>query len=1067
MAEALRLWYRYRAEGDTALETEAVALAVSALAWADRLGQHLVGAVARLNLGVMLSARYERTGGLDDLDTAARHLEAAAEVLPPGHSDMPQVHATIASAAYHRFQRSGDVRHLSRAVDAARLSVAADADSDDPRAVGRSSNLGNLLRVRYELAGDEKDLDEAIDRGKWAALHSPDDQRPLALGALIGSLVQRIVRRQEAADISEAVAIARQALAVMPSGYADRAPVLGAVVAALRLDHQFAGHRRSLTEAVGLQRELTDLLPDGSPDRALHLASLSELLRLRFEQLGSRADLDAAVAVARSAEGAEGAEAFAAHRAATRALAEHALSGALLADGDTAGAAAAARESVAAAVRIGRLAVGDNTDFAARALVLEGNAWLAVHEATGQAGARERAVDCYELAAGRTADDDPARGVPLGNAGLLRLNTLPDDAGAQELHPVIEQLREALTLTGLHSPLGAQNAANLGAALSRRYFDTRQPEDLDEVGALWADVTGLDSAPPQQRVRIAALAGEMLMMCGQHADAARRYADAVELLPMAAWLGADRASLEAGLTESHTLACDAAASRLEANGDAEAALRLLEAGRGVMWSRMLHLRDASSEVQQWNPALAERLAEIAVSLEAPQDFSGQGPLLADPASRGNDRREALAQEYRDLVEQAVSAGHGGFLAPPDRQELLGAAEEGPVVVVNLSRWRCDALIVTATGVHQYGYLPTELTAESAEQRAEVYLTALDRLDEARMQLHRAERARRAERNLDTVRAETSARTELLAAMTEVDTVLDRTVRWLWDAVAEPVLDALDRLGLPARAGAPADAPRLWWCATGALALLPLHAAGHHDDTSAAGPPRTLLDRFTCSSTPTVGALARARRGERSAVRQAAEPRRMLVVALPDLPGQPPLPQVRRELAHLRSLFPVEEITVLEGAHATRDAVREGLRTHSWAHVSCHGTQHLNSPSSGGLQLFDGLLSVAETSTGRHHGTFVLLSACKTFTGGRRLAEEAISLGAALHFTGYRHVVGTQWSVGEQAAADFSEEVHTALCTSAGFDPAKSAVAVRTAALRLRADASLPRLCWTPFTHIGP
>lgn len=365
-----------------------------------------------------------------------------------------------------------------------------------------------------------------------------------------------------------------------------------------------------------------------------------------------------------------------------------------------------------------------------------------MHEATGQAGARERAVDCYERAAGQIADDDPARGVLVGNAGLLRLNALPDDAGAQELRPVIGQLREALTLTGLRNPLGAQSAANLGIALSRRYFDTRQPEDLDEVGALWAAVTGLDSAPPQQRVRIATLAGEMLMMCGQYADAARRYADAVELLPMAAWLGADRASLEAGLTESHTLACDAAASQLEADGDAEAALRLLEAGRGVMWSRMLQLRDASSEVQQWNPALAERLAEIAVSLEAPQNFSGQGPLLASLASRGNDRREALAQEYRDLVDQAVSAGHGGFLAPPGRQELLGAAEEGPVVVVNLSRWRCDALIITATGVHQYGYQPTEVTAEEAEQRAEVYLTALDRLDEARTQLHHAERARR-------------------------------------------------------------------------------------------------------------------------------------------------------------------------------------------------------------------------------------------------------------------------------------------------------------------------------------
>lgn len=194
---------------------------------------------------------------------------------------------------------------------------------------------------------------------------------------------------------------------------------------------------------------------------------------------------------------------------------------------------------------------------------------------------------------------------------------------------------------------------------------------------------------------------------------------------------------------------------------------------------------------------------------------------------------------------------------------------------------------------------------------------------------------------------------------------------------------------------------------------------------------------------------------------------MVMVAMPETPGHPSLPEVHQEQELLRTLFAQDRLHVLQGGAATRSAVREALHGHRWAHVSCHGTQDLDNPSRGGLLLCDGLLSVPEISSGRHRGDFIMLSACKTVTGGRHLPDEAISLGAAVHFTGYRHVIGTQWSVGSRAAADFCETLYTELATEDGFSPAQSAAAVREAALRLRADASLPRYSWTPFVHIGP
>jgi hypothetical protein len=64
-----------------------------------------------------------------------------------------------------------------------------------------------------------------------------------------------------------------------------------------------------------------------------------------------------------------------------------------------------------------------------------------------------------------------------------------------------------------------------------------------------------------------------------------------------------------------------------------------------------------------------------------------------------DRRMALAQQRDDLVGRVRSIdGFEDFLRAPRLASLLPAASGGPVVVVNVSTVRCDALIVRETGV---------------------------------------------------------------------------------------------------------------------------------------------------------------------------------------------------------------------------------------------------------------------------------------------------------------------------------------------------------------------------------
>lgn len=425
-----------------------------------------------------------------------------------------------------------------------------------------------------------------------------------------------------------------------------------------------------------------------------------------------------------------------------------------------------------------------------------------------------------------------------------------------------------------------------------------------------------------------------------------------------------------------------------------------------------------------------------------QEWEGQD-------ARAADKRMALAKEWDDLVAQVRDLdGFRDFLRPPPLPTLLPAAQEGPVVIVNVSRWRCDALIVRANGVTPC--LLPGLSLDDAVAWANTYLHGLqdtERSSEKRDELRARDATTMAERQ-----AVQRAERELKRARDATETMLTDLLGWMWDMIAEPILEALK---LP-DASMP---PRIWWCPTGPLTLLPLHAAGRHAER------RSIMDRVVSSYTPTLRALLEARRPLDPAI---AEANRLLVVGLSETEGQRPLPGVADELAVLTELVPPEHRTDLLGPQATRDTVRTAMRTHRWAHFSCHGHQELDDPSRGGLILHDGTLTVADLTAEQYHAEFAWLSACKTATGGVNLLDEAITLAAALHYTGYRHVIANLWSIYDSdEMTNLVTRVYSEIVVQGRLCPELSARALHRAVLRLRDEAVDRPSVWTPFTHIGP
>ncbi|SDD80268.1 CHAT domain-containing protein [Glycomyces harbinensis] len=407
-----------------------------------------------------------------------------------------------------------------------------------------------------------------------------------------------------------------------------------------------------------------------------------------------------------------------------------------------------------------------------------------------------------------------------------------------------------------------------------------------------------------------------------------------------------------------------------------------------------------------------------------------GPGMLSP-----DQRLALAREWDELLDEIQGVpGFEDFLRPPSYEALLPASAEGPVIVVNVSRWRCDALIVTSAGVATVP-LPG-LSLEDAHDRLVGHLHALEVLETAVQKWETAKSARREGDHKSILDLQSAGRARGTAAVM-VETALGETCEWLWDAVVAPVLPYLP---IPEVS---AESPRVWWCPTGPLALLPIHAAGRGDDW--------LADMVVSSYTPTLRGLVEAR--SRDVDRAAARDRFLLASTMPEgaALGEGPLAGLDR--------------TDLIDC-STREATLAGLSEARYVHFHCHADQNLQDPAQGGFQLDDDVIRVFDLAELALRGEFAGLAACKTAVGGTELLDESITLAAALHYSGFRHVVGGLWIVAEDAAASVFSSVYTELAATGRFLPDESARALATAVNDLRRSGEeLHR--WAPFIHIGP
>jgi hypothetical protein len=574
----------------------------------------------------------------------------------------------------------------------------------------------------------------------------------------------------------------------------------------------------------------------------------------------------------------------------------------------------------------------------------------------------DMAIQRLQEALDRTPADHPERTRHLHGLGIGYSDRYKATRARADLDTAIQRFQEALDRTPADHPERARRLQSLGIGYHDKYQATGAMADLDTATQRFQEALDHSSSPANNRL----ISGKILLAL--HADA-KNWPEAfqtasktVSLVPLLTPRALETSDKQRLLVNISGLASDAAASALNALKTPFDAIQLLELGREVIAGSLNEIRADISEFQQKHPQLAEEYMNLREQLDTPRTLTQR---QVDQRYNAGRKLEEKIQTIRTLP------GFDRFLLAPSEDELRTAAKYGPIVVINISQYRCDALII---------------------ENNRIWSLELPRLHTSNIR----------DRTMEALTA-------------------PKMLEWLWETITQPVLHALGFTQ------APSDGcwPRIWWIPTGPLSKFPLHAAGHHTNGSA----ETVLDRVMSSYSSSIKAIIHGRRQRRNLEGTPSNLAKALLVAMEYTPGTPRLPFATREVEMLHDLCRSMSLESIEPGRRKQD-VTSHLPRCSIFHFAGHGDTDANDPSESYLLLDDGKLTVAnllELNVRERSPFLAYLSACETGRiNNEKFVDESIHLISAYQLAGYRHVIGTLWKVADEICLEMARITYEAI-----------------------------------------
>ncbi|MGW4395967.1 CHAT domain-containing protein [Amycolatopsis nivea] len=964
-----------------------------------------------------LLAESKRSTDTRPLLDALVLVNAALRAVPSGCPDR-DLHAGLGSdISMALYARTHAMTHLDEAIRLVREVL-----REIPRAhvsyAGYLTVLGSLLRSRFQATNEMSELEESLATCREAvAMTRPDDAEHAGrIDALARVLKFMYICTGERSYRDERLALLRESLSVLPPGHPNRATSMAALGGALAEEAEEIGDVDRLDEALEYLREAADAGAKcrNESGRAYSscLFELGVFLRVRYDLTRDLHALEESIETLRAAVAANSPDDGDPHvdldglAASLQALYERTEELNVLEE----------------SVRISRQALAmtpprllnrqrylDSLAGRLRLLYLRTNNVRVLNEAI------EYVQESIETG---TEPIPSARRLGI-LGGLCRLRYL-HTKDESELVKSVDLLRESVAAIPADHPVRLESVGELGLTLQALAAVRSDRDLLKEARACSQEIADSTIVPLDMRVqssmRLAAISERL-----EDGDAALAAIErAVELAEVLTQYGVTKADRAHRLGELADLPGQAASSALLA-GRPSRAVELLERTRGVLAADALNQRSGEVErLRKAAPGWAEELARVRARLSS------------------SVHTRAAYRDLDGLLERIRRVpGFEGFQRPPRIEQLSRLAGRGPVVLISAGLLRSDALILTGDGSGAGD--PVEL----------VRLPGLGREEAARQaeRLARAGRAALRELSPETHRAQVR------------DEVVD-VLAWLWEVAAAPVLEHLGFAGTPPEGR---EWPRLWWCPAHVLSFLPFHAAGRYQPDRARESSRpaelSVLDRVVSSYTTTVGALAQRDRSRRSVPAT-------LIVPVPDTPGAP-LPGVVRETQALLRMVP-DARPLLQPSRAS---VLEALPDYQIAHFACHGYADRTDPARSHLVLADHAaapLTLDDINQLNLTADLAYLSACSTGVAPVRLSDQFLHFTGAFQLAGYRHVIGTLWSVDDEIAAELATDFYNRLTGDGTLPPWTdlSAYALHEATRALRTRYPDNPALWAAHTHTG-
>lgn len=964
------------------------------------------------NLWSLFQARFITTGDLADAAEAISAQQRALQLTPEGHPDRPGWLTDLGTSFSSRFDQTGDLADISAAIAAEQQAVSLTPEGH-VELPDMLNNLGISLSSRFSHTGNFADIEEAILAQRRAVQLTPKGHTilPSRLTNLGNFLASRFEQTGDLADISEAISAQHQAVQLTSEGQADLPARLSNLGASFNTRFDRTRDLSDIAEAISAQRQAVLLSPEGRPELPAMLNNLGNSLGSRFDYTKNLDDITEAVSSLRRAV---------------------------------------------------QLTPDDHADLRSRLNNL-GLCLDCRFECTGELPDISEAISVQQKAILLTPQshaDLPAMLNNIGNSFQSRFNHTGDMA---DIADAISSQQQAIEITPEgHADLPSWHYS-VGISLYKRATKISSFEDLDVSISHFRSAAMSTFGTPQTRLKAARRWTWLLNVHDPVSpDTILAFDTAVHLLTLVAGLEQTVEGRYSRLRDAtgFVLGSVSAACRLQRP---DKAVEWLEQGRCLVWRQLNNLRMPFDDLRAHDSQLAEKLTDTARQLESATSTG----ISLDPSMDMADKiwveeearsRLGLAREWNDLLAMARSIpGFESFLQPAPCSLLLQHLPEiGSVVIINAAQGRCDAFTLS-TGLEQ----PLHISLPNfSPHKASEYRRALH------TQLRSRDiRTRESDEGIDGTRALRRWKKPVADELS-----LREVLRGLWNDVVKPILNALGYLN-PVSASSGALLPRIWWCPTGAMSFLPIHAAGLYGK----GNSESTMDYVVSSYTPTITAIAD--RVKASAPIDNAVSG-LFLTSQPNAPDACPIPGTTTEVEciHAKALDNGTRTCKRVGSELSVQNCLQSMEEFSSVHLACHASQNAEDPLQSRFLLHDGELTL-ETIIQMNfkNADLAFLSACQTSTGEERLSDEAVHLAAGMLAAGYRRVVATMWPISDQHAPDVAGNFYDYLWSHRGdgsggsFDGSLSAHALHHSVQNLRqhiGDSEESLLTWVPYVHFG-